>query len=611
MNRFAYLLVLFCLLFNNCSKRLDKIPDDFIGNFYDKSGKEYWAFGVQPNFLITESQFWDYEKIKSDKNTVSLWLKNYGSTKRLDIVKTDSLNFDFIENDKIIHCSKKADSIKRIAKNNPFSMDSGKVVIGGYIRNAKKYFKTDSKIEFIFWNEAIQNTKNEFADIDSLGRFDISIKILHAASGLIKYRDYLVEIFVSTGDQLFFSTDAANFNELDFMGTHSDVCYDIIKTNEAYEGMENGRQRNSSYAKDPTEFKNYRNIIKQKQDDFLQNYLNNNSCSEAFRVWRTKNDQDEYYTELMRYTWNRFGKGSENRMASNDPYFSFIDSIDLNDSLASIPYRYLFFSGELYNKLSYRDSLHMNTDQSKLIYRTKKNELKNKYPNHTDDEINVELQQFLAEREKDIILSKNKYSRFRDLRLACILLNSIRWRQFDAIDHAYGIIKTEIRYQPYLNTITEFYQDFKKKEEAFKNTPISVMKSTGKGDVLLKEIVQKHKDRVIVLDFWFTGCGPCRSDFERINTFKKDLVSEGVDFVYLCYSSTENNWKNVIKEFNIQGDHYLLTSEQVSYFSKMFDLNSAPRYILISKEGRIVNSNFRPPMESNGYLSALKNNLMK
>jgi thiol-disulfide isomerase/thioredoxin len=395
------------------------------------------------------------------------------------------------------------------------------------------------------------------------------------------------------------------------MGTHSDVGYDIIKTNEAYEEFENGRQRNSSYAKDPTEFKNYRNIIKQKQDDFLQNYLNNNSCSEAFRVWRTKNDQDEYYTELMRYTWNRFGKGSENRMASNDPYFSFIDSIDLNDSLASIPYRYLFFSGELYNKLSYRDSLHMNTDQSKLIYLNKKNELKNKYPKHTDDEINVEFQKFLAEREKDIILSKNKYSRFRDLRLARILSNSIRWRQFDVIDHAYGIIKTEIRYQPYLKTITEYYLDFKKKEEAFKNTPISVMKSTGKGDELLKEIVQKHKDRVIVLDFWYTGCGPCRRDFESMKTIKKGLIYEDVDFVYLCYSSTENDWKNVLKEFNIQGDHYLLTSEQVSYFSKMFNISSAPRYILINKEGRIVNSNFRPPMESNGYLNTLKNNLMK
>jgi hypothetical protein len=96
-----------------------------------------------------------------------------------------------------------------------------------------------------------------------------------------------------------------------------------------------------------------------------------------------------------------------------------------------------------------------------------------------------------------------------------------------------------------------------------------------------------------------------------MKTIKKDLVSEDVDFVYLCYSSTENDWKNVLKEFNIQGDHYLLTSEQVSYFSKLFDISSAPRYILINKEGRIVNSNFRPPMESNGYLNALKNNLKK
>lgn len=280
--RFSCILFLSFLLFNNCGKRLDKIPDDFIGNFYDKSGKEYWAFGVQLNFLITESQFWEYEKIKSDKNTISLWLKNKDSSKRLDLVKTDSLNFDFIEDGKTISCSKKADSIKRITKNNPFSMDSGKVVIRGYIRNAEKYFKTDSKIEFVFCNEAIHDTKSEFAAIDSLGRFDISIKVLHAASCLIKYRDYLKEIFVSPGDQLLFSADSDKFDELDFMGTHSDVCYDIIKTNEAYEGIENGRQRNSSYAKDPTEFKNYRNFIKQKQDDFLQNYLSNNSCSDSF-----------------------------------------------------------------------------------------------------------------------------------------------------------------------------------------------------------------------------------------------------------------------------------------------------------------------------------------
>ena len=79
----------------------------------------------------------------------------------------------------------------------------------------------------------------------------------------------------------------------------------------------------------------------------------------------------------------------------------------------------------------------------------------------------------------------------------------------------------------------------------------------------------------------------------------------------LCYSSNENDWKNVLKEYKIKGDHYLLASDQFSYFSKMFDINSAPRYILINKMGLIVNSNFRPPMEPNGYLSALKNNLMK
>lgn len=608
MKRFTYLLVLLFLLFNNCGKRLDKIPNDFIGNFYDNSGIEYWAYGVQSSFFITDSRFWDYKKIKSDKNKLSLWLKSNDSTKRIDIIKTDSLNFNFIENDVTIHCSKKADSIKRIAKNNPFSMDTGTVVIRGYIKNAAKYFKTDSKVEFIFSNEVVSDTKTEYAVIDSLGRFEINIKVQHAASCLVKYRNNLKEIFVSPGDQLFYSTNSDNFNDFDFMGPHSDVCYDIIKTNETHQAIESGIQRNSSYVKSPPEFKRYRNSIKQKQDEFLQNYLNNNSCSDAFRIWCTNNDKNKYYTELMRYTWNRFGKGSEKRMSSKDPYFSFIDSIDLNDSLASIPYRSFFFSSELYNKLNYRDSIHINSKKSKFLYNEKRKELINIYPKYTEDEIDVELSHFLVDKDIDIILS-NRYSRFRDLRLTKLLSEYIRGRVYNFIDYAYKRIKTEIRYKPYLNSITEHYNEFKMKEEAFNNTPISVMKSSNMGEVFFKEIVQKHKNRVIVLDFWYTGCGPCRRDFESMKTIKKDLITEDVDFVYLCYSSTEYNWKNVIKEFNIQGDHYLLTSDQFSYFSKTFDISSAPRYILINKEGRIVNSNFRPPMESNGYLSALKENL--
>ncbi|MDP3683701.1 MAG: TlpA disulfide reductase family protein, partial [Ignavibacteria bacterium] len=480
----------------------------------------------------------------------------------------------------------------------------------GYIKNAEKYVKTDSKIQFIFSNEVISDTKSEYADIDSLGRFDINMKVQHAVSFLVKYRNNLKTLFVSAEDQLLFSTDADRFNEFDFMGSHSDVCYDITKINEARYAVESPIERNSCYAKNPSEFRNYRNLIKQKQDVILQDYLNDNSCSEAFRIWGTKTIQNNYYQELLRYSWCRFGVGSEKPMSYSEPYFSFIDSIDLNDSLAPICYEYLFFSGELYNKLNYRDSIHISSKKSEFLYNEKRKELTNRYPQYTASEINNELSKFYLDRDVNVILS-NKYSRFRDLRLTKLLSLYISGRAYDLIDHLYNRIKTEIRYKPYLKTITEHYTDFKKKEETFKNTPISVMKSSNIGEVFFKEIVQKHKNRVIVLDFWYTGCGPCRRDFESMKTIKKDLIAEDVDFVYLCYSSTENNWKNVLKEYKVQGDHYLLTNDQFSYFSKMFNINSAPRYILINKAGRIVNSNFRPPMESNGYLTALKNSLMK
>ena len=611
MKRFTYLIVLLFFLFNNCGKRLDKIPNDFIGNFYEKTGKEYWVYGVQSNFFINNCQFWNYQKIKSDKCKLSFWLTNKDSTKRIDIIKTDSLNFDFFENDKIIHCTKKADSIKRIAKNNPFSMDAGSVIIKGYIKNATKFAKTDSKIEFIISNEVVSDSKIEFAEIDSLDRFEINLKLIHSTSCLVKYRNNLKQLFVSPGDQLLFSS-TDNLDEFDFMGTHSDVCYDIMNTEETNWAFETPKQYNAAFGKDPSEFKNYRDSIQLEREKYIQQYVNKNSCSDIFRIWSTKNGQSQYYQELMRYSQARFGKGSDKPMTYMDPYFSFIDSIDLNDSLAAICYNYLLSSHQLSNILDQRDGVYP-TIENKEAYESirinKRKELVNKYPQYSEDEINTELLKFVINRQINVILSK-EYTRFRDLRLTSLLSQLIKGRHYNIIDYMYNRIKPEIRNKLYLNTLTQYYSDFKEKEEAFKNTPISIMKSSDKGEVLLKEIVQKHKNRVLIIDFWFTGCGACRSDFERMNKFKKDIVSEDVDFVYLCYSSSENDWKNVLKDYNIKGDNYLLSTNQFSDIAKMFDINSAPRYILINKAGRIVNSNFRPPMDSIGFLNALMNNLI-
>ena len=52
MLRLIFLLTFSSLFFTHCGMSLVTIPNDFLGNFYDKSGKEYWAHGEINKQLI-------------------------------------------------------------------------------------------------------------------------------------------------------------------------------------------------------------------------------------------------------------------------------------------------------------------------------------------------------------------------------------------------------------------------------------------------------------------------------------------------------------------------------------------------------------------------------
>lgn len=63
-----------------------------------------------------------------------------------------------------------------------------------------------------------------------------------------------------------------------------------------------------------------------------------------------------------------------------------------------------------------------------------------------------------------------------------------------------------------------------------------------------------------------------------------------VSFVYLCCRSQKEVSQNVIKKYQLKGTHYFLDRNQYEYFEKKFLIAGIPRFILIDKSGKIVNS---------------------
>lgn len=114
----------------------------------------------------------------------------------------------------------------------------------------------------------------------------------------------------------------------------------------------------------------------------------------------------------------------------------------------------------------------------------------------------------------------------------------------------------------------------------------------------LNEIFQKYKGKVIYLDFWASWCGPCKSEMPNSNALKNKLKGKDVVFLYFGYQDKKENWLAARKELEMEGEHYLLSPQLIKEASELFQIVGIPHYVIIDKDGTIVNKHAERPGEA-------------
>jgi len=157
-----------------------------------------------------------------------------------------------------------------------------------------------------------------------------------------------------------------------------------------------------------------------------------------------------------------------------------------------------------------------------------------------------------------------------------------------------------------VNEANNYYQKLATQDieyiESLKNT--DYLKDAKDADSLFTALTKPYLGKVIYVDFWGTWCGPCKEQMKYVNAAKQDLKDKDVIFMYFANNSPEASWKNIIKENHLSGEnavHYRLPDAQQSMLERRLSIRAFPTYILMDKEGNVVNMS-APRPEQKGEL---------
>ena len=111
------------------------------------------------------------------------------------------------------------------------------------------------------------------------------------------------------------------------------------------------------------------------------------------------------------------------------------------------------------------------------------------------------------------------------------------------------------------------------------------------GDVtnerLFPSILSKFSGHTLLVDFWATWCGPCRTAHKLMRPLKEELKKEDIVYVYVTgESSPQSTWENMITD--IPGEHFRLTEAQWRYLSESLKLRGVPTYFVVDRKGNVT-----------------------
>lgn len=458
-------------------------------------------------------------------------------------------------------------------------------IITGQVSNFSEVAEHDMiSLEFA---DPVSGRQEISTTLDSLGRFRLEPDVEYPREFMLKYSGHL-NYFVYPGDSLHFEIDGKCWSKISkskeeeyayytLSGSSESMGNDVAKFTALYLDYLAERAFINSEAKalDPMEFRAFIDKQTEKRMSVIEEFSTKREATEEFQDWaRRKINLLAWESQIM-YCWQKAPRESNERIAyiqaMPDGYFDFLDEWDREDRgyLKNNDFEYFI---SLYQMIL--DQLvPLDTQQYyKEIWQEDFAQAAAYAPRYYSEVENGYARDLLIANYYYRFLDSKYYEEIKDFMDTSLIVD----------DYARAMITEKFNYEKDLFENMAFAEGSKFREI----TEIEDFFDT---------MIKNYPDKVIYVDFWATWCSPCMNEMPYAKKMKEQFEGKDVVFVYLANRCEEGAWKATIAERKMEGEHYLLTEEQYERLASDFEIRGIPRYIMVDRQGKVVEQNAPRP----------------